>query len=57
MKYPESTKLEAVVSIVSGELYLEEAMSKYNIKDKRTVIMWMKKLLPQARSSISSLKS
>jgi hypothetical protein len=57
VKYPESTKLEAVVSIVSGELYLEEAMSKYNIKDKRTVIMWMKKLLPQARSSISSLKS
>ena len=57
MKYPESTKFEAVVSIVSGELYLEEAMSKYNIKDKRTVIMWMKKLLPQARSSISSLKS
>jgi len=57
VKYPESTKLEAVVSIVSGELYLEEAMSKYNIKDKRTVIMWMKKLLPQARRSISSLKS
>jgi uncharacterized protein (DUF111 family) len=57
VKYPESTKLEAVVSIVSGELYLEESMSKYNIKDKRTVIMWMKKLRPQARSSISSLKS
>ena len=56
MKYPESTKLEAVVSIVSGELYLEEAMSKYNIKDKRTVIMWMKKLLPQARSSMKSMK-
>ncbi|HLT87668.1 MAG TPA: hypothetical protein VKZ57_08770 [Sphingobacterium sp.] len=39
-------QIEAVKAIVSGELLLEEAMKKYDVKDKRTILSWMKALSP-----------
>lgn len=39
-------QIEAVQSIVSGELLLEEAMKKYDVKDKRTMRSWIRKIMP-----------
>lgn len=41
---------EAVESILRGDLLLEEAMEKYQIKDKRTIANWVKKLAPKLAS-------
>jgi len=41
-RHPEKIKKQVVESILSGVLLLEEAMSKYKILSKRTVIRWLK---------------
>lgn len=46
MKSKQELQLEAVKAIITGELFLEEAMVKYNVKSKRTMTTWIKKLLP-----------
>lgn len=40
--FPNKIKKEVVRSIIHGELMLEEAMSKYNIQAKATIIRWLK---------------
>lgn len=42
-KTKKDIEIEAVKAIVSGELFLEEAMHKYYVKDRRTMIKWLKK--------------
>jgi len=44
-------QIEAVKAITSGELLLEEAMDRYNIKDKRTMLAWVKKIVPLLNTS------
>lgn len=46
MKSKQELQIEAVKAILSGELLLEEAMAKYNVKDKRTMSAWIKKTMP-----------
>ena len=41
--YPEAVRLEVVREMVSGNLLLEEVMAKYGVKDRRTVVSWLKK--------------
>lgn len=45
-KSRKDTQIEAVKAILAGELLLEEAMEKYNVKDKRTILNWMKSISP-----------
>ncbi|WP_433902721.1 hypothetical protein [Sphingobacterium puteale] len=42
-RYAKENKELIVLSIVKGELFLEEAMEKYNITDRRTIIAWLRK--------------
>ncbi|QIH35616.1 MULTISPECIES: hypothetical protein [Sphingobacterium] len=42
-RYSKENKELIVLSIVKGELFLEEAMEKYNIPDRRTIIAWLRK--------------
>jgi hypothetical protein len=44
-------QMEAVKAIVAGDLLLEEAMDKYNVKDKRTMLAWIKKIMPLLNTS------
>lgn len=46
MKFKQEIQLEVVKAVVNGELFLEEAMVKYKIKDKRTILEWIKKTKP-----------
>ncbi|PRD49372.1 hypothetical protein [Sphingobacterium haloxyli] len=46
MKSKQELQIEAVTAIITGELLLEEAMIKYNVKDKRTMTAWIKKTMP-----------
>lgn len=46
MQSKREIQLEAVKAILSGELLIEEAMVKYNVKDKRTISSWVKKTIP-----------
>lgn len=46
MNSKQKIQLEAVKAILNGELFIEEAMVKYNVKDKRTISAWIKKTLP-----------
>ncbi|PRD54069.1 hypothetical protein [Sphingobacterium gobiense] len=57
MKSKQEIQLEAVNAILSGELLLEEAMAKYNVKDKRTMLAWIKKMIPLLRSLTSQTDS
>lgn len=50
MKFKQELQIEAVKAILSGELLLEEAMVKYNVKDKRTMIAWIKKTMPHLKT-------
>ncbi|MBD1422388.1 hypothetical protein [Sphingobacterium chuzhouense] len=50
-KSKKEIQLEAVKAIVSGELLLEEAMDKYSVKDKRTMLAWIKKTMPLLKVS------
>lgn len=42
-RYSKEHKALIVLSIVRGELLLEEAMEKYSIHDRRTIITWLRK--------------
>ncbi|WP_313264093.1 hypothetical protein [Sphingobacterium sp.] len=44
-RFTKEVKTDVVNAIVHGELWLEEAMKKYNIQDRRTVITWLRKYL------------
>jgi len=44
-RFTKEVKIQVVNAIVNGELWLEEAMVKYNIPDRRTVITWLRKYL------------
>ena len=44
-RFTKEVKTDVVNAIVHGELWLEEAMTKYNIQDRRTVIIWLRKYL------------
>lgn len=55
-KNTREVQIEAVKAIVSGELLLEEAMEKYNVKDKRTILNWMKAISPLIQPSARSLE-
>jgi len=48
-----SKELKAIIinSIVNGELWLEEAMKRYGIEDRRQVIGWLRKYI-KARTKI-----
>lgn len=50
-KSKKEIQIEAVKAITSGELLLEEAMDRYNIKDKRTMLAWVKKIVPLLNTS------
>ncbi|TYR33286.1 hypothetical protein FXV77_17645 [Sphingobacterium phlebotomi] len=56
-KSKKETQTEAVKAIISGELLLEEAMDKYNVKDKRTMLAWVKKTMPLLKASESASSS
>ncbi|PRD45515.1 hypothetical protein [Sphingobacterium haloxyli] len=45
-KSRKDTQIEAVKAILAGELLLEEAMEKYDVRDKRTILNWMKSISP-----------
>lgn len=42
-RYSANTQRCVVDAILSGELLLEEAMAKYSILSKKTVVRWLKK--------------
>ncbi|WP_223580269.1 hypothetical protein [Sphingobacterium sp. GVS05A] len=42
-RFSKENKEFIVLSILKGELFLEEAMKKYNIFDRRTIITWLRK--------------
>ncbi|MDR2274051.1 MAG: hypothetical protein LBF27_24305 [Sphingobacterium sp.] len=48
-RYTKEIKKEVVNAIVNGELWLEEAMKKYNIQDRRVVVAWLRKHLREVR--------
>lgn len=50
-KSKKEIQIEAVKAIISGELLLEEAMDKYNVKDRRTMLAWVKKMMPLLNAS------
>ena len=49
--------MEVVKAILNGDLLVEEAMAKYQIKDKRTIGAWIRKFSPflQATKEAGSL--
>lgn len=44
-RFSKEIKTEVVNAIVNGDLWLEEAMIKYNVRDRRTVVTWLRKYL------------
>ena len=50
-------QMEAVKAIIDGDLLLEEAMEKYHVKDKRTILSWMKKAIPHTNAGLDSNNS
>jgi len=44
-RFTKEVKTDVINAIVNGELWLEEAMEKYNVQDRRTVIIWLRKYL------------
>ncbi|NGM66625.1 hypothetical protein [Sphingobacterium sp. SGR-19] len=51
MKSKQELQIEAVTAIINGELLLGEAMVKYNVRDKRTILAWIKKIMPLLKKS------
>lgn len=43
IRYSSETQESVVNAIVSGELLLEEAMTKHGIMSKKTIVRWLKK--------------
>ncbi|NGM65772.1 hypothetical protein [Sphingobacterium sp. SGR-19] len=50
-KSRKDVQVEAVKAILSGDLLLEDAMKKYGVKDKRTIVSWMKAFSPLLQSN------
>ncbi|RKE57058.1 hypothetical protein [Sphingobacterium detergens] len=48
-RYTKKIKIDVVNAIINGELWIEEAMSKYNIQDRRVVIAWLRKHLREIK--------
>ena len=44
-RFTKEVKTDVINAIVNGELWLEEATAKYNVQDRRTVIIWLRKYL------------
>jgi transposase-like protein len=42
-RYSRAFRELVIGSIIDGELFLEEAMLKYDIVDRRTIITWLRK--------------
>lgn len=42
IRYPAKIQESVVSAILSGELLLEEAMTKYGIMSKKTIVRWLK---------------
>lgn len=43
IRYSKTTKQDVVNAIVMGELWLEEAMVKYGVSDRKKIITWLRK--------------
>lgn len=43
VRYPKETKEKVVNAIVNGELWIEEAMTQFQVKNRRTVVAWLRK--------------
>ncbi|MEZ0450802.1 hypothetical protein ACR78Z_17895 [Sphingobacterium thalpophilum] len=52
-RFSKERKELVVLSIINGELFLEEAMEKYDIQERRTVITWLRKHLREKAKSVS----
>lgn len=50
-------QLEAVKAILSGELLLEEAMARYSVKDRRTMLSWVRKIAPILKENSQSIEA
>lgn len=50
-RYSKKTKEQVVSAIVHGELWIEEAMEKFHVQDRRTVVSWLRKYLREKRDS------
>lgn len=50
-KSKKDVQIEAVKAIFFGDLLLEDAMKKYGVKDKRTIVSWMKAFSPLFRDN------
>ncbi|MCW2264042.1 MULTISPECIES: hypothetical protein [Sphingobacterium] len=48
-RYTKVTKMEVVDAIMDGELWIEEAMVKYNIEDRMLIITWLRKYIRDTR--------
>jgi transposase-like protein len=55
MRYSKEIKQNVVSAIVNGELWLEEAMVKYEVQDRMTIIRWLKKYLME-RNNVTRSK-
>lgn len=42
MKYTEELREKVVRDVMSCELFIEEAMEKYNVASRSTIIRWLK---------------
>lgn len=51
--YSREIKEKVVKSIVNGELWIEEAMAQFEIKDRRTVVAWLRKYV-QEKSKVNA---
>lgn len=52
MRYSEETKQNVVNAIVNGELWLEEAMVKFEVQNRMTIIKWLKEYLIKKNNAI-----
>ncbi|TYR36541.1 hypothetical protein FXV77_08535 [Sphingobacterium phlebotomi] len=43
IRYAKTVQHSVVQAIINGDLLLEEAMERYNILSKKTIIRWLKR--------------
>lgn len=43
IRYQKEVRVDVVQAIIKGELLLEEAMEKYGIVSRKTVVRWLKR--------------
>lgn len=48
-RYKKELKEEIVESIVTGQLWLEEALRKYKIADEQLVVKWLRKYVREKK--------